>query len=88
VRNANERTLIGFSCRQQIEDFTGRRGMHVAEVLDMAVQEKRVAEQRRLPVPAKRRSTRKVRVLPAVASVAAGLLVGLGVGWARGSLRV
>lgn len=53
VRKTDEETLViteGFSCRQQIEDFTGRRAMHVAEVLDMAIQEKRLAEQRQVPV--------------------------------------
>ena len=36
VRTASPETLIvadGFSCREQIEQATGRRAMHLAEVL-------------------------------------------------------
>ncbi len=39
VRTASPDTLIvsdGFSCREQIEQATGRRAMHLAEVLKMA----------------------------------------------------
>ena len=42
VRKADEDTLIvanGFSCRTQIEQATGRRALHLAEVLDMAAGE-------------------------------------------------
>jgi Fe-S oxidoreductase/FAD/FMN-containing dehydrogenase len=41
VREAAHDTLIiadGFSCREQIEQRTGRRGVHLAEVLHMALQ--------------------------------------------------
>jgi Fe-S oxidoreductase len=40
VRQAGDDTLIianGFSCSQQIEQLTGRRALHIAEVLRMAV---------------------------------------------------
>ena len=40
VRNAAADTLIitdGFSCYQQIEGLTGRRALHMAEVLQMAI---------------------------------------------------
>ncbi len=40
VRSSSSDTLIiadGFSCREQIEQATGRRAMHLAEVLQMAV---------------------------------------------------
>jgi FAD/FMN-containing dehydrogenase/Fe-S oxidoreductase len=40
VRNASADTLIitnGFSCYQQIEGLTGRRALHIAEVLQMAI---------------------------------------------------
>ena len=43
VREANESTIIiadGFSCREQIEQQTGRKGMHLAQVLQMALHEK------------------------------------------------
>lgn len=91
VRKTDEDTLIiteGFSCRQQIEDFTGRRAMHVAEVLDMAIQEKRLADQRQVPVLFKRSPTKQVRTLPAVASVAAGFAVGIGIDWMLRALRI
>jgi Fe-S oxidoreductase len=40
VRKADEDTLIiadGFSCREQIEQLTSRKGMHLAQVLQMAL---------------------------------------------------
>jgi Fe-S oxidoreductase len=40
VRNAARKTLIvadGFSCRHQIHDGTRRRPLHVAQVLDRAL---------------------------------------------------
>jgi Fe-S oxidoreductase len=43
VRRAAPDTLIvadGFSCREQIEQGTGRQALHVAEVLAMALQQK------------------------------------------------
>ncbi|HUJ14503.1 MAG TPA: FAD-linked oxidase C-terminal domain-containing protein, partial [Thermoanaerobaculia bacterium] len=42
VREAERDTLIiadGFSCREQIEQSTGRRALHLAEVLQMAMNE-------------------------------------------------
>jgi Fe-S oxidoreductase len=42
VRSAAPDTLIitdGFSCYQQIEGLTGRRALHIAEVLQMAIRE-------------------------------------------------
>jgi Fe-S oxidoreductase len=41
VREADDQTLIiadGFSCREQIEQTTGKRALHLAEVLQMAQQ--------------------------------------------------
>lgn len=43
VRNAGKDTIIiadGFSCREQIEQLTDRKGMHLAQVLQMAMEEK------------------------------------------------
>jgi hypothetical protein len=43
VRDAKDDTLIiadGFSCREQIEQTTNRRALHLAEVLSMALDEK------------------------------------------------
>ena len=40
VRNADAETLIiadGFSCAEQIEGLTGRKALHIAEVLQMAI---------------------------------------------------
>jgi FAD/FMN-containing dehydrogenase/Fe-S oxidoreductase len=42
IRNSAPDTLIiadGFSCLQQIEGLTGRRALHIAEVLQMAIRE-------------------------------------------------
>jgi Fe-S oxidoreductase len=42
VRSASPDTLIiadGFSCFQQIEQLTGRKPLHIAEVLQMAIRE-------------------------------------------------
>ena len=44
VRTASEETLIiadGFSCREQIEQTTGRHALHLAEVMRMAMREGR-----------------------------------------------
>ncbi|MFN7139572.1 MAG: FAD-binding and (Fe-S)-binding domain-containing protein, partial [Limisphaerales bacterium] len=44
VRDTDERKLIvtdGFSCREQIEQLTGRKVLHTAEVLRMALREER-----------------------------------------------
>jgi FAD/FMN-containing dehydrogenase/Fe-S oxidoreductase len=42
VRNADETTIIisdGYSCREQIEQLSNRKGMHTAQVLQMALHE-------------------------------------------------
>jgi hypothetical protein len=42
VRNADKETLViadGFSCREQIEQETDRKGLHLAQVLQMALHE-------------------------------------------------
>jgi FAD/FMN-containing dehydrogenase/Fe-S oxidoreductase len=42
IRNANKETIIiadGFSCREQIEQGTDRKGLHLAQVIDMALRE-------------------------------------------------
>jgi Fe-S oxidoreductase len=46
VRAADERTLVltdGFSCREQITQTTGRRTLHLAELLQMALRQQRGA---------------------------------------------
>jgi Fe-S oxidoreductase len=52
VREAEQNTLIvtnGFSCREQIEQETSRKGLHLAQVLQMALREKDVAVTDLLP---------------------------------------
>jgi Fe-S oxidoreductase len=47
VRAASSDTLIvadGFSCREQIAQLTDRRGLHIAEVLFLALQNQTGAE--------------------------------------------
>jgi Fe-S oxidoreductase len=42
VRNVDKKTLVitdGYSCREQIEQMTDREGMHLAQVLQMALHE-------------------------------------------------
>src|SRR6185437_1712488 len=42
VRGADKKTLVisdGYSCRAQIEQMTDREGMHIAQVLQMALHE-------------------------------------------------
>mgnify|MGYP001799261893 CR=1 FL=1 len=42
VRGADKKTLVisnGYSCREQIEQLTDREGMHIAQVLQMALHE-------------------------------------------------
>jgi len=48
VRNATRDTLIvadGFSCREQILQGTGKRAIHLAEVLKMALNRKDSSEE-------------------------------------------
>jgi Fe-S oxidoreductase len=55
VRNADDDTLVvadGFSCREQIEQVTERRALHLAEVLQMALHEERSGGAGARPIPA------------------------------------
>jgi FAD/FMN-containing dehydrogenase/Fe-S oxidoreductase len=52
VRQADESTIIvtdGFSCREQIEQETDRKGMHLAQVLQMALREQNGEKTNELP---------------------------------------
>jgi len=79
VRRAAEDTLIladGFSCRQQIEQGTRRRGLHLAQALQMALRHGAagvtgVPPERHLDAPTVRGS--RGAVLAAVAVAAVGL---------------
>ncbi len=79
VRNLESNGLIiadGFSCREQIEQNTDRKGLHLAQVLDMALSgktyyepnpEKEYLERNKIPATAKQKLKRNV-------------VIGLGVG--------
>jgi hypothetical protein len=46
VRSAREDGLViasGFSCREQISQGTGRRALHLAEVLELALESRKPA---------------------------------------------
>lgn len=76
VRNAPKETLIvadGFSCREQIAQTTDRRALHLAEVLQMALQGKNLAAHSAYP-------EREVQSLPASATRRLTLLAAIGVG--------
>jgi Fe-S oxidoreductase/FAD/FMN-containing dehydrogenase len=52
VREAEEATIIiadGFSCREQIDQETDRKAMHLAQVLQMALREQKGEKIQRLP---------------------------------------
>jgi Fe-S oxidoreductase len=78
VRTAPRDTLIvsdGFSCREQIEHGTRRRGMHLAEVIHMALHQ---------PLPAPKRYVESGWVqeepsYPVLTAATAGLLVAAGI---------
>nr|WP_299242290.1 FAD-binding and (Fe-S)-binding domain-containing protein [uncultured Halomonas sp.] len=79
VREAREDTLVisnGFSCREQIQHATGRRPLHIAEVLQLALRSEatetlpeRLIEERR--ALAQRQSNRRT-------AAAVGLVIGTG----------
>ena len=52
VRDADENTVIitdGFSCREQIEQQTQRKGMHLAQVIQMGLHEQQGEKTGALP---------------------------------------
>jgi Fe-S oxidoreductase len=78
VRGAAARTLIvadGFSCREQISQGTGRRALHLAEVLQLALRE------RPYPPGVERRQER-LPPLSRAPTVLEAILVGAGFLWA------
>jgi FAD/FMN-containing dehydrogenase/Fe-S oxidoreductase len=57
VRAAASGTLVlsdGFSCREQIAQATGRRALHLAEALRLALQQEATEDARAVPTPAAR----------------------------------
>ncbi|MEO8960979.1 MAG: hypothetical protein ABI325_03805, partial [Ginsengibacter sp.] len=56
VRGADKKTLVisnGYSCREQIEQLTDREGMHIAQVLQMALHENGRADSKATDFPEK-----------------------------------
>src|SRR5690606_1447877 len=56
VREAEKTTIViadGFSCREQIEQLTERKGLHTAQVLQMALREKPEPDQASIKYPEK-----------------------------------
>lgn len=89
VRAAKKNTIIladGFSCREQIEQETQRKGMHLAQVLQMALQqsdadefnvepaEKKFVDGKKLRDPHRKRNMTLMLVAMS-AGIAAGLLL-------------
>jgi hypothetical protein len=77
VRKADPQTVIvadGFSCRQQIAHGSPRKAMHIAEVLQMALQ----SEKDPLPVPKKRHFIEDRRIQPEAVLPGLGVLLGVG----------
>ena len=77
VREADDDTLIimdGFSCKEQTEGATDRQGMHLAQVIQLALHEGDRAPQ---PYPERRNYNRAVHTgpTPVVMGVGLGLLV-------------
>ncbi|MBS1525782.1 MAG: (Fe-S)-binding protein, partial [Bacteroidetes bacterium] len=84
VRNAGAQTIIiadGFSCREQIEQETERKGLHIAQVLQMAIKDEKpdlVYPEKKYVDGAKLKSqvTRNNKKLK-LAAVGAGVLIGV-----------
>ena len=66
VRAATPETLIlsdGFSCRQQIEQTTDRRGLHIAQVAHLAMQQTQQAVGESAPLYPERAYLRRYRLV-------------------------
>jgi len=89
VRNATADTLIvadGFSCREQIAQGTGRRAVHMAHALRLAMDGRRrnsdaPAEDGILPP---RRGVLPARDVAAAALIVIGIALGVSALWRRG----
>ena len=85
VRNAAKDTVIiadGFSCRGQIDQLTDRKGMHLAQVLKMALDGTKDDE----PYPEKRQ-TDELKLKPTAKQKTSRMMLGLGL-LAAGALLV
>jgi FAD/FMN-containing dehydrogenase/Fe-S oxidoreductase len=83
VRKADENTVIitdGFSCREQIEQETDRKALHLAQVIQMGLHEQRGENTGRLPEKkyvdgmALKNPKRRRRIMVALGIIAAGVL--------------
>ena len=77
VRQAPADTLIvadGFSCREQIEQETGRRAVHIAQALHAAIAGRRLD---RTPIEDDILPPRRVRAFPTERAAAALIVVGV-----------
>jgi hypothetical protein len=92
VRKATADTLIvadGFSCREQIAQATGRRAVHVAHALRLAMETGQrnhvaAAEDRILPP---RQDALPARDVAAAALIATGVVLGISALWLQGPRR-
>src|SRR5205823_6034670 len=88
VRNVPFETLIvtdGFSCREMIAQETDRRAVHFAQVLQMAIREGPAGPREALPDT--RYATPERTAAVPVPVIAAALLGGAGLWWARRRAR-
>jgi Fe-S oxidoreductase len=84
IRDTDESTLLvadGFSCRTQIEHLTGRRALHTAEAVHLAMNG---ARHQAIGAPTKLGPTRPSPVESLLLAGAAAGLIGLGVARKRG----
>ena len=88
IREADDETLIimdGFSCKEQTEGATDRQGMHLAQVLQLALHEGDRAPE---PYPERRNYNREVKTGPSPVAVGVGLgLLVLGSGLLAARVR-
>ena len=90
VRAADEDTLIianGFSCREQIAQTTNRQGLHLAEVIQMALHESGSKLPEVTPETKKIASAGSFPASPRAAAIAAsivGVLLAAVFFWQRG----
>ncbi|HZL33696.1 MAG TPA: FAD-binding and (Fe-S)-binding domain-containing protein [Tepidisphaeraceae bacterium] len=87
VRQRPDSDLIiadGFSCREQIEQDTDRHGLHLAEVIQLAIQHGPTGPNTRRPEDIMLQQRRSAQIrggLRTAAFVAAGALLGTAVAW-------
>jgi Fe-S oxidoreductase len=81
VRQAAKDTLVladGFSCREQIEQLTDRKALHLAEVIHMAIEEGPSGRQGSYPEQAYAEAVPRVSVPAAAGVMAAGAVLTAG----------